>query len=219
MSAYTKSSLSCRARRTKAVARNLHQPALSPHVSRNGSGSANSVSGDLKVGDVVRGLANKWARSLKVRGFLGTLAHAATWPFYVGLHLIRRQRPAQRRFERREADFDRRFGIDTTGTIDLNSLQIQSDNWFYGRHYSPTPSDAVPRIIGDLPIRHEDFVFVDLGSGKGRVLLLASEFPFKKVIGVEFSPELHAIAEQNIRSYRSESQKCRAVECICQDAT
>jgi len=47
----------------------------------------------------------------------------------------------------------------------------------------------------------KDFTLIDLGSGKGRVLLMASDYPFKRIIGVEFMPELHRVAEGNIRKY------------------
>ena len=63
-----------------------------------------------------------------------------------------------------------------------------------------------------------DFTFIDLGSGKGRVLLMASEHPFKRIIGVEFMPELHLAAQQNIPRYASERQQCRQIESICMDA-
>ena len=48
-----------------------------------------------------------------------------------------------------------------------------------------------------IPIGTDD-VFIDFGSGKGRILLLASQFGFCKIIGVEFSPELNIIAQNNI---------------------
>ena len=60
-------------------------------------------------------------------------------------------------------------------------------------------------------------MFIDFGSGKGRALLLASEFPFKRVVGVEFSPELHATAVDNIRKYRTQRQHCNAVDSVCMD--
>jgi SAM-dependent methyltransferase len=41
------------------------------------------------------------------------------------------------------------------------------------------------------------YSFVDIGAGKGRALLLASELPFRKVIGVELSADLAAIAQAN----------------------
>jgi SAM-dependent methyltransferase len=64
-----------------------------------------------------------------------------------------------------------------------------------------------------------DFVFVDLGSGKGRTLLMASDYPFRRIVGVELLPALHRAAQENLSKYRSESQKCFAIEAICGDAT
>src|SRR5215831_11087448 len=43
--------------------------------------------------------------------------------------------------------------------------------------------------------------FIDLGSGKGRVLLIAAQYPFKSVVGVEFSGTLHKIAQTNISKF------------------
>jgi predicted RNA methylase len=64
-----------------------------------------------------------------------------------------------------------------------------------------------------------DFTFIDLGSGKGRTLLMASEYPFRRILGVELLPSLHQIAQENLHQYKSESQKCFVLESICADAT
>ena len=63
-----------------------------------------------------------------------------------------------------------------------------------------------------------DFTFIDLGSGKGRVLLMASDYPFKKIIGVEFMPELHRAAQENIAGYANDRQRCPQIESVCMDA-
>jgi hypothetical protein len=73
-------------------------------------------------------------------------------------------------------------------------------------------------ILRKLPIRHNEFIFFDLGSGKGGALLLASQFPFKEVIGVELSPSLHRIDCRNIQIYRDDSQQCRRIRCVYEDA-
>ena len=64
----------------------------------------------------------------------------------------------------------------------------------------------------------QEFNFIDLGSGKGRVLLMASEYPFKRIIGVEFMPELHRAAQKNISGFASDRQRCRQIEALCMDA-
>jgi SAM-dependent methyltransferase len=42
-----------------------------------------------------------------------------------------------------------------------------------------------------------DYTFLDIGAGKGRALLLASEFPFREVIGVELNPAMASVARAN----------------------
>jgi len=50
-------------------------------------------------------------------------------------------------------------------------------------------------------------------------LLLASGFPFKRIIGVEFSQKLCAIANKNIEKYREYAKaRCSDIDVVCQDA-
>jgi SAM-dependent methyltransferase len=60
---------------------------------------------------------------------------------------------------------------------------------------------------------------VDIGSGKGRALLLASEYPFRSILGIELLPELDAIARENIRKFSGRHSQCGPIEAICGDAT
>jgi SAM-dependent methyltransferase len=89
--------------------------------------------------------------------------------------------------------------------------------------YQPSEPDLFHEILGSLHretgLRFEDFAFVDLGSGKGRALLMASDYPFRRILGVELLPALHAIALENLRVYDSESQRCFSLEAVCADAT
>ena len=55
-------------------------------------------------------------------------------------------------------------------------------------------------------------------SGKGRVILLASEFPFRQCVGVEFSRPLHDAAVENIRRCARHRRQCDVVESVCCDA-
>lgn len=49
-------------------------------------------------------------------------------------------------------------------------------------------------------------VLVDFGSGKGRVLLIASEFGFREVRGIEFSPVSCDIARKNCLVYKAKTK-------------
>ena len=105
--------------------------------------------------------------------------------------------------------------VDTTGPADIGALKVVGDREHSGCYESSTSSTA---IIADLQIDHQQFAFIDFGSGKGRVLLEASSFPFRSVQGVEFSVELHKIAEANMRRYRRANVRSLDVRSILANA-
>jgi SAM-dependent methyltransferase len=87
--------------------------------------------------------------------------------------------------------FDLLTGCDTSGMIHRRRLGSEATD------YQPIDPDVLRATIGRI---HEDFsrfTFVDLGCGKGRALLLAEEFGFDKIVGVEFSRRLARIARAN----------------------
>lgn len=116
---------------------------------------------------------------------------------------------------RREAP----YGVSSEGRIALHELAIDSENRTLGFPYVPSPGRLVDTLLFNLEEDLSRFDFIDFGSGKGRVLLVASHYPFRQVVGVEFSPELHEIAQENIRRYQSPARRCQAVHSICADAT
>jgi hypothetical protein len=48
---------------------------------------------------------------------------------------------------------------------------------------------------------------------------MASDYPFRRIVGVELLPALNEAALDNLGKYRSDSQKCFAIESICGNAT
>lgn len=96
-------------------------------------------------------------------------------------------------------------------------LRIRSAHTKWGVHYAPTREDIFRKAITALPIRFEDYAFIDLGAGKGQILLWAAAYPFRRVVGVEYSETLAVMASSNVRN--SSELVCERVECICADAT
>jgi hypothetical protein len=107
-------------------------------------------------------------------------------------------------------------GVETTRIVEIDSLNVIGENRAHAIHYEP--SGSVGALLRELRIPYEQYGFIDFGSGKGRVLLQAAAFPFRTVVGVEFSIEMHRIAERNIRSYRGAKVRCRSVKSILADA-
>jgi Histone methylation protein DOT1 len=155
-------------------------------------------------------------KSLEVHGVLGTLRLSLTAP----VRFIHEYQAARRSYRPAGPDaFDLAHQVETSQRVHQSDLATDSPNWVYGVGYWPTPVALVREVLSSLPVQHEQFTFIDLGSGKGRVLLLASDYPFKRIIGVEYAPELQQVACENIRRYESANQKCRVIQVVCQDMT
>ena len=140
------------------------------------------------------------------------------------IHLFREYRISKALGRNSERSlFDRTYGVETDGDIGdrtyLSDLTIESSNWAYGKDYSGIVPERFFLVMARLNINFEDYVFIDFGSGKGRALLLASDLPFRRILGIEFSRELHAIAKSNIRKYVNPNQKCTSIESVCMDFT
>jgi SAM-dependent methyltransferase len=109
--------------------------------------------------------------------------------------------PAQLLEKYADRVFDRVHGTETRTFADLQTLDVAGTNKQHGERYQPSPVYSLRRLLRRLDIHYPDFSFVDFGSGKGRTLLVAGELPFRQVIGVEFSADLHAQAQKNIACY------------------
>lgn len=114
--------------------------------------------------------------------------------------------------------FDARRQVKTAGYVPLAELTLKGTGQT-GYDYQPVRPSVGRQALARLPIQNfEEYTFLDLGSGKGRMLLVAAEFPFQKIRGIEFAIELHKQAERNIAHYRYSRQRCTDLESINVDA-
>lgn len=123
--------------------------------------------------------------------------------------------------DRKEQALDRRFNISTGGKVLPSELGFDGDRAQHAVEYYPTSRLEFSMLLEQLSTDRDlrQFTFIDFGSGKGRVILMASEFPFRRCIGVELSPMLHEAAVRNIETFRSPRQSCLDVESNLGDAT
>ena len=114
--------------------------------------------------------------------------------------------------------YDRRYGIETTRIVPVDALQSGGRNAAHARRYNPSLIGFPRYLLNRLAIDHRNFTFVDIGSGKGRVLLEATSFPFRRIIGVEFSPTLHHDAERSVLRFNETTGRGGNIELLCMDA-
>jgi len=138
----------------------------------------------------------------------------AVWEF------ARDSTPSRLRSRFGDADYDWDYRVNTTsGAVGWRDRLLGT---FYSL-YQPTEPAQFREMIETLQQKRnlnlDEFTFVDLGSGKGRTLLMASDYPFRRILGVELLPSLHQIAQENLSRYKSDSQRCFHLESVCADAT
>lgn len=115
--------------------------------------------------------------------------------------------------------FDASLGVETSRPVEPWEVSEADDTTLANNsRYSPTPVRTIRQVISAAAVRYEGTSFVDFGSGKGRVLLVAAEYPFRRVIGVEFSNDLCNMARKNVERYTENSEGSGAIEIRCQDA-
>ncbi len=114
--------------------------------------------------------------------------------------------------------FDESHRVETARIREIGSLEVQSPSSPYATRYEPSDRDIVNSALAGLDLDWPSYTFVDYGCGKGLVLLLASAYPFKSIVGVEFAAELRQIAARNISTYTDPGQKCRDISVVQADA-
>ena len=152
-----------------------------------------------------------WKQETKRNGFTSATRQLSIslWQF------LRASTPSRRRQRYGDVDYDWDHRVDTTGAT------VGWRERFLGTLHSPyQPTDFAlfHEMLGSLKMDFREFTFIDLGSGKGRTLLMASDYPFEHIIGVELFPALHAVAESNIAAYKKDSQICFDLRSVCIDA-
>lgn len=91
---------------------------------------------------------------------------------------------------------DKIYGIDTSGVVQVENIHPDQNLQSQIIAYVGSQPSIVRRGLSALG-DSRDYVFVDLGCGKGRATTVASEFPFRAVMGVELSAALAAMARAN----------------------
>jgi hypothetical protein len=157
-------------------------------------------------------LRSWWQECVYRRGIVPTawaLTHSM-WSF------LRDSTPEQRRRRYGDVEYDWDHRVDTT------SATVGWRDRLLGIFHSPyqaTEPALFHEMMQSVPTGFDGFTFIDIGSGKGRTLMMAADYPFRRIVGVELLPELHRVACENLRKYSSKGQRCFTLEAREGDAS
>lgn len=116
------------------------------------------------------------------------------------------------------------FGVDSAGLIPIETLLSE---WHGCHDYFPSSRKPFHSLMALIDVHAGRDVFVDFGAGKGRALLMAAQYPFKRVVGIEISEALCREARRNVARWTG-TFACEDIEiwtgdaahyCIPADAT
>ena len=159
------------------------------------------------------GVGRRW---MQARDFFVMRAHGGGWHYVLskvrriaGRRLPWLGRAIDRTVERLDAFtqrrsqlFDDRHGTETYRRLDVRVTEeaLRPDAvWGYGA----VNHDFFREIFRSIPGPLTPYAFVDVGSGKGAAVLMAAEFPFRRLIGLELTPALIDIARANVQKFNA----------------
>jgi SAM-dependent methyltransferase len=80
-------------------------------------------------------------------------------------------------------------------------LDIAEEDKLHSIGYLPTRVRYFRKLTQAQPLP-TDFTFIDIGCGKGRILMAAAEYGFRRMIGIDISPRLCEQARRNLETFR-----------------
>ncbi|MGH8065697.1 MAG: class I SAM-dependent methyltransferase [Candidatus Entotheonellia bacterium] len=115
--------------------------------------------------------------------------------------------------------FDRIYGVKTGGLVEAQDLDVPVHIRRHVTRYQASKIKVLRHILRQIPTTYNEFTFIDFGCGKGRALLIATAHGFKRIIGIEISPNLHKIGQENIQKYRTKTGMGSNIELHCMNVT
>jgi SAM-dependent methyltransferase len=113
--------------------------------------------------------------------------------------------------------FDRRYRIQTSGIILLPDTSFDRARLLDATQYSPINGWGFRRFLKESAFPR-NLHFVDVGCGLGRACIVAAEYGFEKVTGVDLAAEFCAAARRNIARCRPPSGRLSPIDIVQMDA-
>jgi len=109
-------------------------------------------------------------------------------------------------------------GVHTSRHVELSSLGLDHPE---RAKYEPGSWRTIPSVLRQRDVGEHD-VFLDLGCGAGRQLIVAAKYGFQRVIGIDLAPELIALARENVSNVKSRwilgsSRRTTPIDLVCSD--
>jgi hypothetical protein len=145
---------------------------------------------------MARSIASRVRRSLARNGVWGTIKL-----FLYNLAILATGRTQEHRYVY-DQSFDLQYGVHTGGVVELDEMENPAGPLENAGRYEAIDPAWFDDLISKTGIENvEEFQLLDIGSGKGRVLMLGALAGFRSIIGVEIDEGLHISASRNMEIF------------------
>ena len=110
--------------------------------------------------------------------------------------------------------FELRYGLNMQSEKIAGQAETLKTNY----KYEPISHYVFNRMMKKVNWNFRDSTFLDFGCGKGAAILLATQYHFKKYIGVEYSRDLVDGCVANVEKFSKKARQRIPYEIVCTDA-
>ena len=98
---------------------------------------------------------------------------------------------------------EKKYGIDTSRIQDVKRITVKGENLVNAEMYQGASYYLLEKVFEWLQSNKVNRSLIDFGCGKGRALVVAAEYGFKQITGIDFAKTLCEEAEKNISLVRN----------------
>src|ERR1700733_6284279 len=82
---------------------------------------------------------------------------------------------------------EKKYQLDTIGADDLKSLEKKGVDISHATMYMPVNFFVLDHLLAEIRKYTDSKTFLDLGCGKGRAMVVAANYGFTDITGIDFS--------------------------------
>ena len=112
---------------------------------------------------------------------------------------------------------EKKYKLNTIELDRLKTVTVKGNNLAHASIYQGCNYYILEKAFNYLQSIHENKDVTDFGCGKGRALVVAAQFDFKKIVGIDFAKGLCELAKENVLKNQVRFPDAK-FNIVCEDA-
>jgi len=103
---------------------------------------------------------------------------------------------------------EKKYNIDTSRLQDVNRISVKGGNLKHAEMYQGASYYLLEKVFDYMRTNKINSSMIDFGCGKGRAMVVAAAYGYKKVVGIDFASALCRVAWENINAVKENYPEC-----------